>query len=176
MAGMIFFFFFRTHFTAASPFVLWVSLYTLFLGMILFYFISEPILLLLHHLFCGFLFTLCFFGLRHIISPAFVLAEKLGDLFWISWFYFFCSGHVYHAIFWFCFYIYSPLVYICNAGFFALRGFVGIHQIHVQSSSTASGFQLVSLFLKLRNVQKVLMTIFFFFQNPFYCCLGIFAS
>ena len=91
-----------------------------------------------------------------------MLAEKLGGLFWISWFYFFCSGHVYHAIFWFCFYIYSPLVYICNAGCSALRGFVGIHQIHVQSSSTASGFQLVSMFLKLRNVQKVLMTIFFF--------------
>ncbi|XP_065618309.1 pentatricopeptide repeat-containing protein At5g10690 isoform X2 [Quercus suber] len=42
-----------------------------------------------------------------------------------------------------------------NDGCSALRGFVGIHQIHVQSSSTASGFQLVSLFLKLRNVHKV---------------------
>ena len=46
-----------------------------------FFFFLEPILLPLHHLFCGFLFTLCFSGLRHIISPAFVLAEKLGDLF-----------------------------------------------------------------------------------------------
>ena len=54
-----FFCFFKTHFTATSPFVLWISLYTLFSGMIFFFF-SEPILLLLHHLFCGFLFTLCF--------------------------------------------------------------------------------------------------------------------
>ena len=49
--------------------------------LIFLFFFSEPILLLLHHLFCGFLFTLCFSGLRHIISPAFVLAEKLGGLF-----------------------------------------------------------------------------------------------
>ena len=42
-----FFCFFKTHFTATSPFVLWISLYTLFSGMILFYFFSEPILTLL---------------------------------------------------------------------------------------------------------------------------------
>ena len=42
-----FFCFFKTHFIATSPFVLWISLYTLFSGMILFYFFSEPILTLL---------------------------------------------------------------------------------------------------------------------------------